>query len=288
MIEGVITKGIGGFYYVTTEKGVAECRARGKLRKDKITPAVGDKVDITIVNENPLQGALERVHERANFLIRPPVANVDAVVVVISTTSPNPDYFMIDKLIVTAEKTGIEVIAAVNKTDIGSPDEAIDIYSNAGYKTIKVCAEKNEGIDSLKRLISGKITAFAGNSGVGKSSLLNRLGFNLETGKVSKIERGKHTTRHVELMPLENGGFVIDTPGFSLLEINDIKHNELKDFFIEFGNYDNCRFADCLHIGVKPSNCAVCAAVENGDICETRYKSYLDLYNTLKDIKEWD
>lgn len=288
MIEGVITKGIGGFYYVATDNGIAECRARGKLRKEKITPTVGDKVEITIVNQNPLQGALENIQERTNFLIRPPVANVDTVVAVISTTSPNPDYYMIDKLIVTAEKFGIEVIVAVNKTDIGSPDKTFEIYNNAGYKAIKVCAKENEGTDVLKELIKGKITAFAGNSGVGKSSLLNSLGFNLETGIVSKIERGKHTTRHVELMPLDNGGFVIDTPGFSILEINDIKYDELKNYFIEFEKYDNCRFANCLHVGVNVNDCAVCAAVENGEIFESRYNSYKALYNILKNIKEWD
>lgn len=287
-LTGVITKGIGGFYYVSTERGIAECRARGKMRKQKITPMVGDKVEITIVNENPFEGALEEICPRKTYLIRPAVANVDTVVIVIAATSPNPDFFMIDKLIVTAEKGNIDVIIAVNKTDLLVPDKIIEMYSSAGYKVTPICASTGEGMQSLKKLISGKITAFAGNSGVGKSSILNCLGFNLETGIVSKIERGKHTTRHIELMPLIGGGFVMDTPGFSLLEITNVKAVDLKDLFNEFKNYNNnCRFDDCVHIGGKPKDCAVLSAVEQGLIGESRYNSYSALYDTLKDIKEW-
>ncbi|OQB14780.1 MAG: putative ribosome biogenesis GTPase RsgA [Firmicutes bacterium ADurb.Bin193] len=288
MINGVIVKGIGGFYYVQSDRGVAECRARGKFRKAQISPMVGDKVGISIVNENPLQGAIEEIYPRKNFLIRPPVANVDTVVIVIATASPNPDYCMVDKLIVTAEKAGIEIIIAVNKTDIAKPDNIIEVYEKAGFQTISVCAEKNEGINGLRALISGKTVAFAGNSGVGKSSLLNRLGFDLETGEVSKIERGKHTTRHAELLPLDTGGYVIDTPGFSLLEVSDIKASELKDYFREFKDLGDCRFSGCVHIGAKPSDCAVSAAVGRGEICPSRYESYLSIYDSLKDIKDWE
>lgn len=289
-LSGVITKGIGGFYYVSTERGIAECHARGKMRRQKITPMVGDKVEITIVNENPFEGALEEISPRTTYLIRPAVANVDTVVIVIAATSPNPDFFMIDKLIVTAEKSNIDVIIAVNKTDLLDPDKIIEMYSSAGYKVAPICASTGEGIDVLKGLIHGKITAFAGNSGVGKSSILNCLGFTLETGVVSKIERGKHTTRHVELMPLEpnGGGFVMDTPGFSILEITTVKANELKDLFREFEIYNNnCRFDDCIHIGGKPKDCAVMSAVEQGLIGDSRFNSYTALYDTLKDIKEW-
>jgi len=287
-LNGVIIKGIGGFYYVSTERGIAECHARGKMRKQKITPMVGDRVEITIVNENPLEGALEEICPRRTYLIRPAVANVDTVVIVIAATSPNPDFFMIDKLIVTAEKSGIDVIIAVNKTDLLSPDKIIDMYKSAGYKAVPICASTGEGIGRLKELIQGKITAFAGNSGVGKSSILNCLGFTLETGIVSKIERGKHTTRHIELMPLENGGFVMDTPGFSLLEITNVKANELKDLFIEFEKYNNnCRFDDCIHISGSLKDCAVLSAVEQGLIGESRHNSYSALYDILKDIKEW-
>lgn len=288
MINGTIIKGIGGFYYVATERGIIQCRARGKLRKAKITPAVGDMAQISIVSENPLEGALEGIGERKSFLVRPPVANIDCVVVVIAAASPAPDYTLADKLTVTAEKAKIEVIIAVNKTDIASPDDAISIYEKAGYKTVRVCAESGGGIDGLKALISGKITALAGNSGVGKSSLLNRLGFDVETGSVSKIERGRHTTRHAELFPLDTGGFVIDTPGFSLLEVNDIKADELKEYFPEFGKCEECRFAGCLHVGAKSKDCAVVRAVSEGEISQTRYNSYTALYDTLKSVKEWD
>ncbi len=288
-LSGVITKGIGGFYYVSTERGIVECHARGKMRKQKITPMVGDKVEITIVNENPFEGALEEISPRTTYLIRPAVANVDTVVIVIAATSPNPDFFMIDKLIVTAEKGNIDVIIAVNKTDLLDPDKIIEMYSLAGYRVTPICASTGEGVEDLKKLIRGKITAFAGNSGVGKSSILNCLGFSLETGIVSKIERGKHTTRHIELMPLSGGGFVMDTPGFSLLEITNVKANELKNLFNEFEIYNNnCRFDDCVHIGGKPKDCAVLSALEQGLIGDSRYNNYTALYDILKDIKEWD
>ena len=285
MTDGIITKGIGGFYYVSTPHGSYQCRARGKLRQDKIIPVVGDRVKISIVNESQAEGVIEQIQPRVNYLIRPPVANVDTVVIVIASASPCPDYYMVDKLIVTAEKAGIEIIIAVNKTDLASPDAIIDIYKKSGFVTVKTCAEKNLGIDNLKALLTGKITAFAGNSGVGKSSLLNRFGFSLETGDVSKIERGRHTTRHVELLPLGKEGYVIDTPGFSLLDIYDIEPNHLKDYFREFESFSRCRFKDCTHIDATSGNCAVVSAVEKGDICPTRYSSYLNLYKSLKDIK---
>lgn len=288
MIDGIIVKGIGGFYYVATDKGTAECRARGKFRKEGITPLVGDRVGITIVNENPLQGALEEVYPRLNCLVRPPVANVNTVVIVIATASPAPDYFMVDKLIVTAEQSDIEVIIAVNKTDIANPNETVAIYKKAGFPVVQTCAIEGIGISELKKLIQGKVTAFAGNSGVGKSSLLNGLGFNLETGQVSKIERGKHTTRHAELMPLNGGGYVIDTPGFSLLEINHISANELKNHFREFSEYEPCSFTDCVHYGASSKDCTVIEAAEQGKIGKTRFESYTNIYNVLKDIKEWE
>ena len=289
MIDGVITKGIGGFYYVATDRGTAECRARGKLRKAKITPAVGDKVAINIVNENPLQGAVEEIYPRTNSLIRPPVANVDTVVIVIAATSPEPDYMMVDTLIATAEQSGIEVIIVVNKTDIGSPDKTVSIYEKAGFKVVTACAVEGVGTDELRSLLGGKIAAFAGNSGVGKSSLLNALGFDLETGEVSKIQRGRHTTRHVELLPLTPGsGYVIDTPGFSLLKVSDIKAAELSGCFREFNRHGKCRFGECTHFGTKPKDCAVAAAAASGAIEKSRYDSYLSIYNELKDIKEWE
>lgn len=289
MTEGVIVKGIGGFYYVSTEKGVAECRARGKFRKQGIKPMVGDRVKITIVNENTMEGAVEEIFERKNFLIRPPVANIECIVIVVAATKPQPDFFMIDKLILSAESKGIEVVIAVNKTDLESADEIKGIYEKAGYSVIPVCAKTNFGVDDLKAKISGKITAFAGNSGVGKSSLLNRFGLSLDVGDVSKIERGKHTTRHVELFETDLGTYVMDTPGFSILEITDIEANDVKKYFNEIAAYDGkCRFADCCHFGTKPRDCAVAEAVENGEIPPSRFESYKQLYEALKEIKTWE
>ncbi len=289
MIDGVIVKGIGGFYYVSAEMGVVECRARGKFRKQGIKPMVGDRVKITVVNENSMEGAVEEIAQRKNFLIRPPVANIECIVIVVAATKPQPDFFMIDKLILSAENMGIEVVIAINKTDLQSPDEIQDIYGKAGYDVLPLCAITNQGVDKLKEKIKGKITAFAGNSGVGKSSLLNHFGLKLDVGDVSKIERGKHTTRHVELFETEKGSYVMDTPGFSILEITDVEACEVKKYFREIAQYDDkCRFADCCHVGTKPRDCAVAKAVENGKIPLSRFESYKQLYEVLKEIKSWE
>ena len=289
MIDGVIVKGIGGFYYVATEKGVVECRARGKFRKQGIKPMVGDRVKISLVNENTMEGAVEEIEERKNFLVRPPVANIECIVIVVAATKPQPDFFMIDKLVLSAESKGIEVVVAVNKTDLESADEIKNIYSKAGYDVIPVCAKTNFGVDELKERIKNKITAFAGNSGVGKSSLLNHFGLSLDVGDVSKIERGKHTTRHVELFEVGKGSFVMDTPGFSILEITDIEASDIKKYFKEFADYeDKCRFADCNHFGTKPKDCSVAEAVERGEISLSRYESYKQIYNLLKERKSWE
>lgn len=273
---------------MATDDGVAECRALGRLRKENITPVTGDRVKIRVTNKNPYEGAIEEVESRRNYLIRPPVSNIDMLVIVISTESPSPDYLMIDKLIATAEYAKIEIIIAVNKIDLALPDEIVEIYKKAGFQTVKTCAQANIGIDKLKALLTGRITAVAGNSGVGKSSILNRFGLNLETGEVGRTNRGRHTTRHTELLPLGNGKFVIDTPGFSLLEVDDIKANELENYFREFANVGECKFSDCAHIGVKADDCGVYNAVTKGEISKTRYESYENMYNFLKTIKEWE
>lgn len=289
MIEGVIVKGIGGFYYVSTQKGVAECRARGKFRKQGIKPMVGDRVKITLVNESSMEGAVEEIEERKNFLIRPPVANIECIVIVVAATKPQPDFYMIDKLILNAESRGIEVVIAVNKTDLQSADEIKEIYSKAGYDVIPVCAKTNFGVDELKEKIKGKITAFAGNSGVGKSSLLNHFGLGLDVGDVSKIERGKHTTRHVELFQVLPGSYVMDTPGFSILEITDIEANDVKKYFNEIAACEGkCRFADCNHFGTKSKDCAVADALAKGEIPQSRFDSYKQIYEALKEIKTWE
>lgn len=289
MIKGTIIKGIGGFYYVRTDDGrVAECRARGKLRKNGITPMVGDLADICVVNENPYEGAIENINERKNYLVRPPVANIDCIAIVVAATSPAPDKFLIDKLLVSAESFGIEAFIVINKIDLDDGNDIETIYKSCGYDVYKVCAAEGKGIEQLKERVKGKITAFAGNSGVGKSSILRHFGFDVETGGVSKIERGKHTTRHVELFALDNG-YVMDTPGFSLLEVNNIKADELKVCFSEFLQFnDSCRFAGCNHYGAKASDCAIVEAVEDGIIPESRYENYKALFGVLKEIKDYD
>ena len=278
---GIIIKGIGGFYYVALPDGrVVECSARGKLRRQKIKPMVGDNVSITIQDGCQDGGAIESISPRRTYFVRPPVANVDQVAIVIATASPLPDLFIIDKLTVQASIQGIEPIICVNKTDIAKGSDVIDIYKKAGYKVFPLSATKSEGVSDLGLVLGGKITAFAGNSGVGKSSILRELGFDAPVGSVSKIERGRHTTRHVELFPLQGGGFVIDTPGFSLLDLEDISENELASHFKDFTGLDNCTFRGCNHLG--SSGCAVVKALEEGKISVSRYESYSKLYQTLQ------
>ena len=289
MIYGTILKGIGGFYYVSAGEKVYECRARGKFRKQGLKPMVGDVAGITVVNETSLEGAVEEICERKNSLVRPPVANIGYIVIVVAAASPLPDYYMIDKLTVMAEKNGINVVVCVNKTDIASPDTIVDIYKKAGYEVVTVCAETGEGTDSLKKIIKGSVAAFAGNSGVGKSSLLNCFGFDVMTGGVSKIERGRHTTRHVELFCTEDGSYIMDTPGFSILEVNGIEAEDLKEYFREFARFEGqCKFAGCEHYGANSSSCAVVKAAEEGIISPTRLESYQKLYSELKEIKKWE
>jgi len=285
MLDGIIVKGIGGFYYVKTDSGVYECKARGVFRKKRITPTVGDYVKIEVQGE---KGSIEEIKERKNFLIRPPVANIDLLLLVVAAASPEPSLFLIDKMLITAEKNNIEPVICINKTDIIPRDDIECIYKNAGYKVISVSGANGDNLDELKGLLKDKVTAFAGLSGVGKSTLLGLLtDFNPETGELSeKISRGKHTTRHVELMELSDGGYVFDTPGFSSVEINDIKAQDLYMYFPEMADCsDMCRFKGCCHI--HEPDCEVKKRLNDGEISEKRYESYLVLYDELKKIKEF-
>jgi ribosome biogenesis GTPase len=292
MTEGTIVRGVGGFYYVDTADGQVECRARGKMRREKIMPMVGDRVRITIAGENLRHlptGAVDEILPRKNALARPPVANIDCVVIVAATAMPAPDFFVIDKLIASAENVGIDVILVMNKTDLTPSDEIARIYAPTGYRMIPACAPSGDGVARLKEILRGKTAAFAGNSGVGKSSILNDFGFSLPIGAVSKIERGKHTNRHVELMRWEPDSFVMDTPGFSLLEPQGIAADVLRTLFMEFAPYaGGCRFKNCMHVHADPKDCAVTAAVESGAIAASRYASYCALYDQLKDVRAWD
>lgn len=286
MIEsGTILKGIGGFYYVKTSKGIIECRARGKFRNEAKTPTVGDFVEIEIDNDN--LGYVKNIKKRKNFFVRPPISNIDTLIIVAALKNPEPDFVFIDKMLLIAKKNNVDVILCINKTDLDDDNELErikEIYKNSNIKLIAVSTYENEGIDTLKKCINQKVTAFAGFSGVGKSSILKMLtGLDLETGDISKkLSRGKHTTRHVELLEYEEGSYLADTPGFSMLDIPDIPSNELYLHYDEFLPFaDDCKFSDCSHI--NENKCAVKDAVENNEISKSRYESYKLFYKTLKE-----
>ena len=291
MINGKIIKGIGGFYYVDTENGLYECRARGIFRKNKITPLVGDRVSISVVDEENKKGVVEEIEKRDTELVRPPIANVDKALIVFAIKNPAPNLSLLDRFIVLAEKENLEIVIVFTKVDLDADGELLEelksIYEVSGYKVIPVSNKLKLNIDKIKEELKENTVVFAGPSGVGKSSLLNEVdkNFELKTGEVSdKIKRGKHTTRHAELLKLECGGMVADTPGFSSLTLDDIDESELKEYFIEFDKYDDCRFGSrCIHEN-EPS-CAVKEAVENGEISKKRYESYIQLLNEIRSEK---
>lgn len=289
-IAGIILKGIGGFYYVDTAQGVYECRARGLFRNQKIMPLVGDFAEIDVTSEDPKEGYVVKIKKRNNELLRPHVANVEQVIVTMSVKSPNPNFILLDKLIVLAQFNHLEPIICFNKVDLIDSDvidEIACIYIDAGYQVVVTSAKKNMGIEALREIMRDSINVFAGPSGVGKSSLTNELmpGLELKTGEISeKISRGKHTTRHSELIELDFGGFVLDTPGFTSLELDMIKSAELEQYFREFNRDARCKFNDCHHI--SEPKCAVKEGVKNGTISKMRYDSYLYIYNELSQRKE--
>ena len=291
MINGKIIKGIGGFYYVDTEKGLYECRARGIFRKNKITPLVGDRVSISVVDKENKKGVVEEIEKRDTELVRPPIANVDKALIVFAIKNPAPNLSLLDRFIVLAEKENLEIVIVFTKVDLDADGELLEelksIYEVSGYKVIPVSNKLKLNIDKIKEELKENTVVFAGPSGVGKSSLLNEVdkNFELKTGEVSdKIKRGKHTTRHAELLKLECGGMVADTPGFSSLTLDDTDESELKEYFIEFDKYDDCRFGSrCIHEN-EPS-CAVKEAVENGEISKKRYESYIQLLNEIRSGK---
>ena len=289
-IDGIIIKGIGGFYYVEAADGIIyECKARGVFRKEKITPLAGDKVEISVDENN--KNSIDKIYERRNMFKRPPIANVDKLVIVSSVCDPRPNLLIIDRLSAVAVYKNVEPIIVFTKNDLQSADEYIEIYKNAGFKTFAVSNETGEGIGEIKAVIENGVCVFTGNSGVGKSSLINRMypDFALETGEISKkLGRGRHTTRHVELLKINNG-YIADTPGFSSLdfETNDlIKKHELAFCFPDFSDYiDSCKFSTCAHVNDK--GCRLIEAVNNGDVMRSRHESYVTMYNEVKDIKDW-
>lgn len=289
-IDGIIIKGIGGFYYVEAADGIIyECKARGVFRKEKITPLAGDKVEISVDENN--KNSIDKIYKRRNMFKRPPIANVDKLVIVSSVCDPRPNLLIIDRLSAVAVYKNVEPIIVFTKNDLQSADEYIEIYKNAGFKTFAVSNETGEGIGEIKAVIENGVCVFTGNSGVGKSSLINRMypDFALETGEISKkLGRGRHTTRHVELLKINNG-YIADTPGFSSLdfETNDlIKKDELAFCFPDFSDYiDSCKFSTCAHVNDK--GCRLIEAVNNGDVMRSRHESYVTMYNEVKDIKAW-
>ena len=287
--EGIIIKGIGGFYYIEAADGIYECKAKGKFRKEKITPVAGDRV-IFSTHDNA-QNTIDEILERKNVLTRPPVANIDKLFIVSSVCEPNPNTLIIDRLSVIAEHSGIEPIIVFTKTDLKPCGELESIYRLAGLKCYCVSCVSGDGIDKIKDEINGCTSAFTGNTGVGKSSLLNCIDPALirSTGEISsKLGRGRHTTRHVELYKI-GSGYVADTPGFSSLDFISgelIMKDELQYCFPEFKEYiGSCRFTSCSHTGDK--GCSICQAVNDGKISRSRHDSYKALYNEVKDIKEW-
>ena len=290
MVEGRIQKALSGFYYVDTGSELLTCRARGKFRKDGISPLVGDRVEVRELGNG--DGFLEKILPRRNAFARPAVANIDQLVVIASGAIPRTDPFLIDRVAAIAALKGCEVIILLNKCDLDSADELYGIYRAAGFQTLRVSAETGEGLEALKPLISGKLSAFTGNSGVGKSSILNALDseFHIQVGEVSDaLGRGRHTTRHVELFRLSCGAEIVDSPGFSSFETDELnlelKHR-LPETFREFGPYlDRCQFVGCSH--TKEKGCAVLEAVRRGDIQKSRHDSYLRLYEELKPLRDW-
>lgn len=288
--EGLILKALSGFYYVETEGGLLECRARGKLRLGEISPLVGDRVLVTDIASG--KGVLSEILPRKNFFVRPAVANLDQMVIIASEAIPVTDPFLIDRLIAIAELRDCDALIVINKCDIESPRNLASMYKGAGYRTVIVSAVTGEGIEELAGEIKGRVSVFTGNSGVGKSSILNALepGLRIPTGEVSrKLGRGRHTTRHVELFKLKNGAIVADTPGFASFDAQEelLDKDRLQFGFREFLPYvEKCRFRDCRHI--KESGCAVLSAVEAGEIHPSRHLSYVRLYEQASRIKDWE
>ena len=286
-------KGIGGFYYVEVEgAGLYECRAKGIFRNKKMKPNVGDIVDIDVISEEEKTGNLTVIHKRKNQLIRPMVANVDQALVIFAVHEPEPNFQLLNRFLIMMEKQQIPVIICFNKMDLASEEEKEQLrqdYENSGCRVLFSSAREGEGIPEIRELLRGKTTVMAGPSGVGKSSTLNTISpkTQMETGAVSeKIKRGRHTTRHSELIYLGEETFLMDTPGFSSLYLEDIDKEELRFYFPEFADYENqCRFNGCSHI--HEPGCAVKQALEEGAISRMRYDDYCYLYEELANAKKW-
>ncbi len=292
-MTGKIVKGIAGFYYVDVpDVGIYECRAKGIFRNKKLKPLIGDDVVIEVTHEGDLEGNVVEILPRKNSLVRPTVSNVDQAFIVFAVSHPDPNLNLLDRFLVAVAVNDIEAIVCFNKTDLldeKETDQLIEIYKKAGYETMAISAHEDDSFDEIEGLLKGKTTVFAGPSGVGKSSIINMIQVHthMETGQVSdKIKRGKHTTRHANLIPMDDHSYVVDTPGFSSLQLNELMEGELKNYFIEFERFEpECKFRGCNHVN-EPS-CGVKNAVENGQISQSRYESYIHIFEELKDIRRY-
>lgn len=292
-MKGKIIKGIAGFYYVYSEDGtVYECKAKGIFRKDNQKPLVGDDVEITVLDKTEREGNLIKIYPRKNFLIRPAVSNIDQAFVIFAMENPRPNLLLMDRFLVMMEQAGISAVICFNKKDLVKEEEArslCEIYRECGYPVILSSARNAEGMEEIRRILQGKTTVVAGPSGVGKSSLTNLLQdkVEMETGEISrKLKRGRHTTRHSQVIPVGDNTYLMDTPGFSSLYLTDMEPQELKSYFREFRRYEGrCRFQGCSHI--HEPDCSVKLALESGEISRLRYENYLSLYEELKEKRRY-
>lgn len=292
-MQGKIIKGIAGFYYIYAEDGnVYECKAKGIFRKDNFKPLVGDNVEITVLNEEEKEGSVTSILPRRNSLIRPAVANVDQAFLIFAMENPKPNFLLLDRFLIMMEQQKIPVVICFNKKDVGEKEEMeklYEIYTGCGYRVVLSSTYEGEGMDEIREILKGKTTVVAGPSGVGKSSITNCMQgeVQMETGEISKkLKRGKHTTRHSQVIPVEKNTFLVDTPGFSSLYLIDMKEEELRDYFPEFVMYEpQCRFQGCMHI--HEPGCAVKKALSEGKISQQRYDNYLALYEELKEKRRY-
>lgn len=292
-MKGKIIKGIAGFYYVYGENDeVYECRAKGIFRKENRKPLVGDDVEITILDQGKKEGNLVKILPRKNSLIRPAVANVDQAFVIFALDDPKPNLLLLDRFLIMMEQADIPAVICFNKKDLAEEQEIRELYETyrgCGYQVILSSALQEEGIEEIRSILKGKTTVVAGPSGVGKSSLTNLLQkeIQMETGEISrKLKRGKHTTRHSQVIPVGDHTYLMDTPGFSSLYLTDMEEQELKDYFPEFRKYEEqCRFQGCRHI--HEPGCAVKEALGSGEISSLRYEDYLNLYEELKEKRRY-
>lgn len=290
-MQGKIVKGIAGFYYVhVSGQGIYECKAKGVFRKNHEKPLVGDDCEIDVVDEDKKVGNIAKICERTNSLIRPNVANVDQALVIFASKKPNPNFNLLDRFLILMKQNDIPCVLVFNKSDLANDEELREIkeiYEKVGYPIMFVSAKEDDGIDAIRELLKGKTTTVAGPSGVGKSSIINLLQDNvvMETGEISeKIERGKHTTRHSELIALKDNAYILDTPGFSSLGLFDVTKDTLKEFYSDFDEYVcECRFDDCLH--KSEPKCGVKMALEKGLVSKVRYENYLLLLEECENQK---